>query len=375
MSCWASLTSSFKAERMKRCYPLAILFLGSGAALVAYIITGLWLLVGVGLGLLVLVVLGALLWRRACDAERTWLLRRLRIGLVAGVLATGAYDLSRLALVKFGAMRFQPFESFTLFGQALLGTHQPSGWVTAAGTGYHLLNGLSFAVAYTVAAGHRGVRAGIVWALMLETAMVSLYPGWLGLKALDEFLQVSILGHLAYGAVLGLVAQRLLSRPHPPDRAAISGADRMITEDLPARVTKADYVRMFKRADVVALMLVAGFFAAGCGSANEADCDALTRALRAPSGGAGFLSPTAPGVQLSREEWLGRVQRSAFEMRTVAGQVKDPKLQRSALDVADYLDKVSSGDPDDMVAVMERQANFDVLLAKIDAMLVGMCFR
>jgi len=62
-------------------------------------------------------------------------------------------------------------------------------------------------------------------------------------------------------------------------------------------------------------------------------------------------------------------------MRTVAGRVKDPKLQRSALDVADYLDKVSSGDPDDMVAVMERQANFDVLLAKIDAMLVGMCFR
>lgn len=38
--------------------------------------------------------------------------------------------------------------------------------------------------------------------------MVSVYPGWLGMKALDEFLQVSIFGHFVYGIVLGYFAKR-----------------------------------------------------------------------------------------------------------------------------------------------------------------------
>jgi hypothetical protein len=42
---------------------------------------------------------------------------------------------------------------------------------------------------------------------MLESIMVSIYPSWLGLKALDEFLSVSILGHVIYGAMLGIMAQ------------------------------------------------------------------------------------------------------------------------------------------------------------------------
>jgi len=38
--------------------------------------------------------------------------------------------------------------------------------------------------------------------------MVNIYPGWLGLRALDEFLSVSVVGHLAYGAVLGALCAR-----------------------------------------------------------------------------------------------------------------------------------------------------------------------
>ena len=49
---------------------------------------------------------------------------------------------------------------------------------------------------------------GLAWAAVLELFMVSLYPGWLGLKPLDEFLSVSIFGHIVYGTVLGSVARR-----------------------------------------------------------------------------------------------------------------------------------------------------------------------
>jgi hypothetical protein len=141
---------------------------------------------------------------------RADLRRAVRAGLVAGLPATVAYDVTRLLLVEVANFAFRPFHAFTNFGQALLGTTAEGPWVTAVGTGFHLVNGLGFAIAYAVCFGRRGVPAGIAWAFVLEAAMVSVYPGWLGLKALDEFLQVSVAGHVVYGSVLGLVAQRML---------------------------------------------------------------------------------------------------------------------------------------------------------------------
>jgi hypothetical protein len=36
--------------------------------------------------------------------------------------------------------------------------------------------------------------------------MATLYPAWLRIQMLGEFLEVSALGHVVYGSVLGLVA-------------------------------------------------------------------------------------------------------------------------------------------------------------------------
>jgi hypothetical protein len=60
-----------------------------------------------------------------------------------------------------------------------------------------------FAVAYTILFGTAGWWAGILWALGLEALMLSIYPGWLHPKAFGEFVSVSMLGHVAYGAVIG----------------------------------------------------------------------------------------------------------------------------------------------------------------------------
>lgn len=130
-------------------------------------------------------------------------------GLASGVCATAVYDLTRLALVNAFALRVQPFEAIPLFGQLLLGTQEPSSAAELLGISYHILNGAGLGAAFVIVAGARGPLAGIVWAVVLELFMVALYPGWLDIRARNEFIGVSA-AHLAYGATLGAVARRLL---------------------------------------------------------------------------------------------------------------------------------------------------------------------
>lgn len=191
---------------------LSALSLSTGAALLVYVVSGVSLLAAASLALAVGGVVAGVLWRRAAGPERAELGRFLRVGCVSGVLATAAYDVSRFILIEMTGIEFWPFDIFQVFGQALVGADQTGLAIEALGFAYHLANGVGFALAYTLLLGQRGVWAGIGWALVLEAMMVTIYPGWLGMRALDEFLQVSIVGHLVYGSVLGVTAQRLLAR-------------------------------------------------------------------------------------------------------------------------------------------------------------------
>jgi hypothetical protein len=185
-------------------------FLASGTALVVYTLAGLsllWTFIGVaGLGM---IVFAATLCRMKFS-DRRLLLRVIAIGAISGLTATIAYDLVRLLLVELGNLNIRPFETWRLFGIGLIGADQSQTAIMAAGTFFHFFNGIAFGISYTIAFGRRGPLAGIVWALILEAIMVSLYPSWLDLKALDEFLSVSIFGHVVYGSVLGWQSKRLL---------------------------------------------------------------------------------------------------------------------------------------------------------------------
>lgn len=187
-------------------------FLSSGAALLVYIVSGVSLPAALALVLTVAVAFSAAVWHGLAAPGRAEARRAVLVGVAAGAVATAAYDLSRWLIVEVAGFTFWPFDIFTLFGQALLGAEYTGPWVTVAGVAYHVVNGVGFGIAYTLWIGRRGVLAGIGWAMALETLMVTVYPGWLGLRALDEFLQVSILGHVAYGSVLGFTARRLLAR-------------------------------------------------------------------------------------------------------------------------------------------------------------------
>ncbi|MGY4644482.1 DUF6789 family protein [Cellulomonas sp. URHB0016] len=195
-------------------------FLSSGAALVVYILTGAPL--ALVLALLVVgggAVLAATLWGDP-EARRRWL-TRVRVGVPVGLVATLCYDLSRWALVEVAGFSASPFVAFPLFGQALIGSGDTAGR-TLVGVGFHLLNGIAFGVAYTVWFGRRPFWAGIVFALGLEAFMLAIYPGWLDLRTLREFTQISLLGHIVYGSVLGLGANRLLRRWEPAPTGARS---------------------------------------------------------------------------------------------------------------------------------------------------------
>lgn len=149
----------------------------------------------------------------ALDADaRSATLRRLRCGLVAGLIATAGYDLWRLLLVKVAGFPIHPFETFRLFGVSIVGAGASLEAAYTVGTLYHLLNGVTFAVGYLLLFPQPRLLTAVIWALGLELAMFTVYPGWLDLEAvMMEFTVMSLSGHLVYGALLGFIGDRLLT--------------------------------------------------------------------------------------------------------------------------------------------------------------------
>ena len=58
------------------------------------------------------------------------------------------------------------------------------------GIAYHVLNGLGFAIGYTIVVRRPGLISAVVWAMVLETFTILLYPDWLGLTAVGEFFSI-----------------------------------------------------------------------------------------------------------------------------------------------------------------------------------------
>ncbi len=185
----------------------------TGGALLVYFIFDIPLLAGLAATVGLAAGVWRVIWSAMTRIEKDEVLRRVIIGLLAGAMATLAYDVSRWALVELTRAQLHPFAAWPLFGELLGAGHHETFLAFAIGFAFHVANGLSFAVGYTIVWAEKGPVWGVAWALVLETLMVSFYPGWLGLKALDEFLSVTIFGHVAYGLVLGWFAQRRAQAP------------------------------------------------------------------------------------------------------------------------------------------------------------------
>jgi hypothetical protein len=157
-------------------------------------------------------------------------------GAMAAVVALGAYDLARLAVCEVFDFSVTPFAAFEHFGAGLVGESASSGAKTAAGAVFHVTNGITFGIAYAVLAGRQltwpgSLATGVAFGLGLEVVMLGLYPAWLQIPNLREFTEMSLVGHVAYGATLGALGHRNLTRleatrPGLGSRPEPSGIDR-----------------------------------------------------------------------------------------------------------------------------------------------------
>jgi hypothetical protein len=195
---------------------LALAALGSGAALVVAILYQIPLGLTLLLFAVTVVALVASRVSRLPGDLRAIVRTQAMRGAIIGLTATLAYDLIRQFLVVVADLRIRPFETWVLFGYAILGSSASRGAAIVAGTTYHYANGTFFAVSYGLLIGGRPWFCGVLWALGLEMLMLAIYPRWLDLRqVVAEFTVVSIVGHLAYGLTLGVLGQRFLYRAFP----------------------------------------------------------------------------------------------------------------------------------------------------------------
>jgi hypothetical protein len=213
---------------------LGFLGLFSGTALVAYLVLSVDLRIGmIALASSVIVVL-ATIFRRSDAMTRRWIARTIGYGAVAGLVATVAYDATRSVLTALDPSPYRPFEVISRFGELLVGTAASPTARLVAGAGFHALNGSSFGIAYAflfAADGRvtmrKGLLLGLGWGLFLEAFQIALYPGWLSIRYMNEFLTISALGHLAYGGTLAGVSIGLLRRASREPRVASPPRDEL----------------------------------------------------------------------------------------------------------------------------------------------------
>jgi len=136
------------------------------------------------------------------------LLNALAVGVVGGLIATVVYDLVRWALNLTLFTQYQSFKAIYIFGSWITGKEVSSTQAALAGWIYHYWNGLAISLFYVLTFGRRRWYYAVGWALFMEGCMLGLYPLFVQVTDKLDFIVLSMTGHLAYGVVLGLIAQK-----------------------------------------------------------------------------------------------------------------------------------------------------------------------
>jgi hypothetical protein len=186
--------------------------LANGVALLLYILGGVPLPILLAFTWTVAALALVTMSARGNPATRVRLRRYVGIGLAAGLAATLAYDVTKAILSQLDPSPFNPFEATRIFGTILVGPEAPAAVIAVVGWAFHITNGCTFAIAFACLFARdgrisfrRGILSGMAWGVFLETFQLALFPGWLNIRFLDEFRQISFLSHLVYGATIGIL--------------------------------------------------------------------------------------------------------------------------------------------------------------------------
>lgn len=199
--------------------PLGVVALFSGVALLLNILGSIDLRIGFAATTATMLVSAGIILARASSNERRRVRRSVAFGVAAGISATVTYDITKYVLGLLDPSPFDPFHAIAVFGEYLVGTEAGQAAILTAGWAFHLLNGTAFGVAYTLlfsvsasTTRRRALLTGLGWGLFLESFQITLYPGWLDIRAYQEFALISGAAHLVYGATLATVARGLFRR-------------------------------------------------------------------------------------------------------------------------------------------------------------------
>ncbi|MEA3135790.1 MAG: hypothetical protein QOC71_71 [Thermoplasmata archaeon] len=193
----------------------------SGLVLILYVYAGLPLrfsgpFIAFPAGLL---TLGFALFFRNRHAQLRRLAQLVLVGTIVGFAATVAYDVVRIGVKELFGFHFDPFRAQRMFGSLMFGVDPDSSGARLAGWLYHFLNGTNFAVIFTLLRPMGGLWWGLLWSLTLEGFMLLVYPKAVEISPDVGFMTISVLGHIAWGTVLGLGV-----RHWSPDRPRITEA-------------------------------------------------------------------------------------------------------------------------------------------------------
>jgi hypothetical protein len=200
------MTNSISIQQAK----LSFTFLFSGLALMVFIFSGLHLFFSILLFFAPSLFLFHRISQQLTTIAKRTLKADIKNGVYIGILATFAYDIVRFLLYTTGAVNFFPFETFHLFGNALVGENVSYNFAFGIGTCYHILNGITFSIAYRISFKDKNYIWGIISAMALELLMLISYLNWINLNLngkMTDFLIVSMVGHFSYGATVGLLNQ------------------------------------------------------------------------------------------------------------------------------------------------------------------------
>ena len=156
--------------------------------------------------LLVLFALAA--WGRIVDAGT--FINGLWVGLWVGGIATVAYDGIRFLVERGHLFGYNGLVPILMYGSWITGRPTSSVAAKVAGWAYHYWNGITFAIIYTLGVGKRHWLFGIAYAMVLECCLLGLFPLFVPVTRKFDFVALSMIGHIAYGAVLGVLAQKYL---------------------------------------------------------------------------------------------------------------------------------------------------------------------
>ncbi|MFG2848165.1 hypothetical protein ACGF12_34105 [Kitasatospora sp. NPDC048296] len=125
------------------------------------------------------------------------------VGTFGGLVGTFGYDLFRVPFMLAGVRLFAPIDSY---GLLILGADSSSPRTGLLGWAFHYSNGIGFGITYAVIAGGKRWQWGLAWGMAIET--ISVASPVAGVYALRgaALLAIAYGGHLAYGALLGMLA-------------------------------------------------------------------------------------------------------------------------------------------------------------------------